>query len=176
MRKSNLISTVLAIALCTLTASAGMMGLGGLGGKKSSVLADLPGVHVKVVLRGSKELEKYNLTLTEQLRTKVESILRRRHIRLLSEDELPSVQGKPILELRINLIIDKKLSVSLMAINLRLLTHATAEEVYAQTTKVIDVLGQSGGYVVSASHLVQGDTPPENVVAMIRAAQTYRWA
>lgn len=57
----------------------------------------------------------------------------------------------------------------------KLLPHATAEEVYAETTRVIDVLGQSGGLIVSASHAVQGDTPPENVVAMVKAAQDYRW-
>jgi len=56
-----------------------------------------------------------------------------------------------------------------------LLPHGTAEQVYAETTRVIDILGQNGGYVVAAAHNVQGDTPPENVVAMCQAAQDYRW-
>ena len=54
-----------------------------------------------------------------------------------------------------------------------LLPHATADEVYDETKRMIDILGQRGGYVVSASHMVQGDTPPENIVAMIQAAKDY---
>jgi hypothetical protein len=96
-----------------------MMGLGGLAFKKSAVLADLTGVHVKVVIQNSKELEKYSSTLTEQhLRTKVESILRRRHIKVLSSDALPSVPGKPVLDVMVNPAIDKQLS--MVAIHLRL--------------------------------------------------------
>lgn len=57
-----------------------------------------------------------------------------------------------------------------------LLPHATPEEVYRETTRTIDTLGQRGGYVVTASHVVQGDTPPENVVAMLQAARDYRWS
>ena len=121
MRKSNVISTVLAVALCTLTASAGMIGLGSFGVKKSSVLSDLTGVHVTVVLRNPKELEKYSSIFTQQhLRTKVESILSRRHIRLLSEDELTSVPGKPVLEVRMNSAIDKQLSLAVIKLEVRL--------------------------------------------------------
>jgi uroporphyrinogen decarboxylase len=57
----------------------------------------------------------------------------------------------------------------------RLLPHATPEEVYRETTRVIDILGQHGGYIVSPSHAVQGDTSPENVVAIFDAARDYRW-
>ena len=56
-----------------------------------------------------------------------------------------------------------------------LLPHATAEEVYQETTRIIDILGKSGGYIVSPSHQVQGDTPPENVVAIYRAVNEYKW-
>ncbi len=56
-----------------------------------------------------------------------------------------------------------------------LLPHATAKEVYQETTRIIDVLGQHGGYIVSPSHQVQGDTPPENIVAVFNAASDYRW-
>ena len=84
------------------------MGVGGSDVKKSSVLSDekfsvlsdLQGVHIKVILRNSKELEKY-ITSQQHLRTKVESILRRRQIRLFSGDEVSSVAGKPVLEIRI---------------------------------------------------------------------------
>lgn len=56
-----------------------------------------------------------------------------------------------------------------------LLPHATPDEVYRETTRVIDVLGKNGGYIVSPSHQVQGDTPAENVVALFQAAHDYRW-
>ena len=56
-----------------------------------------------------------------------------------------------------------------------LLPHATADEVYAATTHVIDTLGKNGGYIVAPAHAVQGDTPPENVVAIYKAVQDYRW-
>lgn len=55
----------------------------------------------------------------------------------------------------------------------RLLPHATAAEVYEETTRIIDILGRKGGYIVSPSHQVQGDTPPENVVAIFDAVRDY---
>lgn len=57
-----------------------------------------------------------------------------------------------------------------------LLPVATADEVYDVTTRTIDVLGHRGGYVASPTHCVQGDTPPENVVAIFDAAKDYRWS
>lgn len=56
-----------------------------------------------------------------------------------------------------------------------LLPHASAKEVYEETRRVIDILGANGGYVVAPSHQVQGDTPPENVVAIFEAVRDYRW-
>jgi uroporphyrinogen decarboxylase len=57
----------------------------------------------------------------------------------------------------------------------KLLPHSTPEEIYRETTRIIDVLGRNGGYIVSPSHQVQGDTPPENIVAVFDAARNYRW-
>lgn len=56
-----------------------------------------------------------------------------------------------------------------------LLPNAAPEEVYRETQRVIDILGQNGGFVVAPSHMVQGDTPPENVVAVFNAARDYHW-
>ena len=56
-----------------------------------------------------------------------------------------------------------------------LLRTASPEEVYEETTRTIDILGQKGGYIVAPTHQVQGDTPAENVVAMYEAARNYRW-
>jgi uroporphyrinogen decarboxylase len=55
-----------------------------------------------------------------------------------------------------------------------LLPKATASEVYAATQRTIEVLGANHGYVVSPTHQVQGDTPPENVVAVFQAARDFR--
>jgi uroporphyrinogen decarboxylase len=54
-----------------------------------------------------------------------------------------------------------------------LLPHATAREVYDETTRIISILGGNGGFVVSPSHAVQGDTPVENVIAIFQAVKDY---
>ena len=56
-----------------------------------------------------------------------------------------------------------------------LLPHATASEVYRETMRIIDILGRNGGYIVTPSHAVQGDTPPENIVAIFDAVKDFRW-
>ncbi len=56
-----------------------------------------------------------------------------------------------------------------------LLPHATAKEVYDETTRIISVLGGNHGYVVSPSHQVQGDTSVENVLAIFQAVRDYRY-
>ncbi len=55
-----------------------------------------------------------------------------------------------------------------------LLPHGTATEVYDETRRTIDILGRQGGYVVSAAHQIQADTPPENVIAMLDAARNVK--
>lgn len=54
-----------------------------------------------------------------------------------------------------------------------LLPHATPREVYEETTRTIDILGPNGGYIIAPSHQVQGDTPPENIVAIYNAVKDY---
>jgi uroporphyrinogen decarboxylase len=56
-----------------------------------------------------------------------------------------------------------------------LLPHGTPGQVYDETTRTMDILGQNGGYIVSPSHQVQGDTPVENILAVYEAARAYRW-
>ena len=122
MRKNNLIIAVLAVALCTLITSAGMIDLGGPSAKKSHVLSDLHGVYVNVIIQNAKELAKYHSSLTGQhLRTKVESMLRQRHIKVLSRDELNSVPSKTILQVEVFSAIDKKLGAAAISVRLRLL-------------------------------------------------------
>jgi len=50
------------------------------------------------------------------------------------------------------------------------LPHGTPAEVRDEVKRVIDILAPGGGYVLAPSHNIQGDTPPENVVAMFEAA------
>jgi len=54
-----------------------------------------------------------------------------------------------------------------------MLPHATASEVYDETTRIISVLGKNYGFIVSPSHQVQGDTSVENVIAIFRAVRDY---
>jgi len=58
-----------------------------------------------------------------------------------------------------------------------LLPYGTPEQVRQATRNVIAKFdGLRGGYIAAPSHTVQADTPPENIVAMAEAAQTYRSA
>jgi len=56
-----------------------------------------------------------------------------------------------------------------------LLPHATPKQVYDETTRIIDILGANGGFIVAPSHQVQGDTPVDNILAIFDAARDYRW-
>ncbi|MBN2853073.1 MAG: hypothetical protein JXQ23_10105 [Clostridia bacterium] len=50
-----------------------------------------------------------------------------------------------------------------------LLPNATASEVYEETSRVIRIMNQNNGYIVSPTHQVQGDTPVENILAIFEA-------
>ncbi len=47
-----------------------------------------------------------------------------------------------------------------------LLPFGTPEEVRAGVRRMFEAMGGNGGYVLSAVHNIQGDVPPENIVAM----------
>ena len=49
----------------------------------------------------------------------------------------------------------------------------TAEEIKAEVRHLMDVMGRSG-YIFGPGHNIQEDTPPENIIAMYEAANTYR--
>ena len=48
-----------------------------------------------------------------------------------------------------------------------LLPNGTPEEVNAEAKRLVSILGKDGGYIASAAHAVQADTPVENILAMI---------
>ncbi|NPV46715.1 MAG: hypothetical protein HPY69_07140 [Armatimonadetes bacterium] len=47
-----------------------------------------------------------------------------------------------------------------------LLPHATVQGVRDHTARLLEVMNQDGGWIACASHSLQPDTPPENIVAM----------
>ena len=48
-----------------------------------------------------------------------------------------------------------------------ILPHGTPEEVRQEMKRVIDILGQDGGYMVASVHTIMNEVPPENILAMV---------
>jgi len=55
----------------------------------------------------------------------------------------------------------------------RLLPQGTPEEIEADVAEKIRILGEGGGYMCSPAHIVQADTPEENVEAFIAAVKKH---
>jgi uroporphyrinogen decarboxylase len=53
----------------------------------------------------------------------------------------------------------------------RTLPHGTIEDVAAEVRDRIQVLGAGGGYILAPAHMIQGDTPAENIVTMYDTAR-----
>jgi len=53
----------------------------------------------------------------------------------------------------------------------QLLPFGSPDDVKAEVTELINVLGKGGGYVAAPSHAVQAGTPPENIVAMLETVR-----
>lgn len=51
----------------------------------------------------------------------------------------------------------------------RILPDGSPEEVREEVKRVIHLLGEGGGYMVSSVHTIMNDVPPENVLAMVDA-------
>lgn len=54
-----------------------------------------------------------------------------------------------------------------------LLPEGTPEEIDAEVKRVIGILAPGGGYLPMSSHVIQHNTPPENVMAMYEAIRKY---
>jgi uroporphyrinogen decarboxylase len=52
----------------------------------------------------------------------------------------------------------------------RILPFGTPVEVRAEVKRIIQALGQGGGYMLASVHTIMPDVPPENVLAMVDAA------
>jgi uroporphyrinogen decarboxylase len=55
----------------------------------------------------------------------------------------------------------------------RILPFGTPAEVRDEVKRVIEILGPGGGFMIGAVHTVMNDVPPENVLAMVDAAQEF---
>ncbi|MEI6503492.1 MAG: uroporphyrinogen decarboxylase family protein, partial [Armatimonadota bacterium] len=51
------------------------------------------------------------------------------------------------------------------------LPYGTPEEVRAEARRVRDLLGEGGGYILSASQSIQDDVPVENMLALLEVAR-----
>jgi len=49
----------------------------------------------------------------------------------------------------------------------RLLPFETPEFIRTETKRIMDILGQNGGYIASPTHALPGDIPAENILAML---------
>jgi uroporphyrinogen decarboxylase len=49
----------------------------------------------------------------------------------------------------------------------RVLPFGTSEDVKRVTRETIKILGPDGGYIIGPTHAIPGDTPPENIVALV---------
>lgn len=51
----------------------------------------------------------------------------------------------------------------------RILPTGTPQQVRSEVRRVIEILGEGGGYMVSSVHTMMDDVPPENILAMVDA-------
>jgi uroporphyrinogen-III decarboxylase len=58
----------------------------------------------------------------------------------------------------------------------RTFPFGTPEDVGRETRGVLDIMAPGGGYVVNPIHNILPEVPPENIVAMYRTAQEYRYS
>ena len=55
-----------------------------------------------------------------------------------------------------------------------ILNHATPEEVYEYSSRMIDIFYKDGGFVFNTEHNILPDVPPENIMAMYKAVENAR--
>ncbi len=55
----------------------------------------------------------------------------------------------------------------------KVLPFGTAEEVYTHVTEMLHIFAPGGGYVFNAVHNIQGQTPVENILALLQAYEDY---
>lgn len=57
----------------------------------------------------------------------------------------------------------------------QILSRGTPQEVSNEVKRLIDILGEDGGYILGPGHTyIQVDSPLENILAMYETAASYR--
>ena len=54
-----------------------------------------------------------------------------------------------------------------------ILPHGTSEEVRQEVRRVINILGDGGGYMLASVHTIMNEVPPENILAMVGAVEEF---
>ncbi|MBN2000078.1 hypothetical protein JW935_21180 [candidate division KSB1 bacterium] len=54
-----------------------------------------------------------------------------------------------------------------------LLPFGTPNTIRGEVTRIIDILGQNGGYFMAPAHNIQDDTPEENILAFFEAVKNH---
>jgi uroporphyrinogen decarboxylase len=57
----------------------------------------------------------------------------------------------------------------------RILPHATPEQVRAEVRRVLEILAPGAGYLLASVHTIMDEVPPENILAMVDAAEEFRY-
>lgn len=60
------------------------------------------------------------------------------------------------------------------AISTQRLPFVTPDEVRAEASRCIDILGEGGGYICGPDHHIKPDVPPANTVALFEAVRSFR--
>ncbi|NMC29046.1 MAG: hypothetical protein GYA45_03125 [Pelolinea sp.] len=55
----------------------------------------------------------------------------------------------------------------------RILPSGTPQEVRQEVKRVINILGEGGGYMVASVHTVMNEVPPQNILAMVDAVEEF---
>ncbi|MFC1936301.1 uroporphyrinogen decarboxylase family protein [Chloroflexota bacterium] len=55
----------------------------------------------------------------------------------------------------------------------RVLPFGTQEDIRQEVQRVIQALGQNGGYILAAVHTIMNEVPPENILAMVGAVEEF---
>ena len=55
----------------------------------------------------------------------------------------------------------------------QILPHGNPEDVRKEVRRVINILGEGGGYMVASVHTIMNEVPPENILAMVDAVEEY---
>jgi uroporphyrinogen decarboxylase len=57
----------------------------------------------------------------------------------------------------------------------RILPFGSPAEVRAEVKRIIEILGDGGGYMLASVHTIMPDVPPENILAMVDAVEEFGW-